>query len=157
MIVEKPNVKKLLAGGAASAVLFLGLSGWMASRGGVDSVPAFNYVMLALHPLFAWYVWRERHSNQIIVWRDGIQVIRKSTSSPLYSWHEIDSIAKNAVDGRAMICLRDGRAVKLFGALFFGSHRETDEFVDRLKRWRDGFCSSSRDNPSPSATVGNAD
>ena len=63
MIVERPNVKTHLLGAAAYTVLFLGQSGWMASRGGLASVPAITYVTLAFYPLFAWYLWRRRHSG----------------------------------------------------------------------------------------------
>ena len=149
MIVETPNVKTHLAGVAVFTVLYSGLCGWMVFRGGVASIPWSSYLILASYPLYVWYLWRRRHSSKIIVWRGGMQLIRKSHPSSVYSWDEMDSIEKSAVDGLVTVGLRDGRTVRAFGKSFFGSHRKTGEFVDRLKQWQDTFRSLTTEASSP--------
>ncbi len=140
MIVEVTSHRP--AARIASAVMFLafGLFGWMGYRRGTTSVPLFIKVAIPLIWLFVgWHLWRRRRNNKILVWNDGIQVIRKGKPSPVYSWVDIDSFRKSNVDGCAIVRLRDGDAVRLFGEDFFGSHMKTAQFVDRLERCQDEF------------------
>ncbi len=81
-----------------------------------------------------------RGNNKIIAWDAGIQVIRKGKPGPVHSWDEIESVKKSNVDGCAVVYLRDGNTVRLFGNEFFGFHKKTDEFIGRLRRYQNGPC-----------------
>jgi hypothetical protein len=147
MLVETVNLKKqlfLAVVFSLFALPLLGLGGWMTYSRGVAR--GLGTLLFLCFPLGGWcgYLLRRRRNNKILVWDAGIQVIRKGKPSPAYSWDEIESVKKSRVDGYAMIYLRDGNTVRLFGKDFFGSHRKTDEFVGRLRRCQDEFCTLER-------------
>ncbi len=151
MLVETVNLKKQLSLAVAfslSALPMAGLWGWMTYISGVAR--GFGFFVFLCFPIGGWcgYFLRRRHNNKIIVWDAGIQVIRKGKPGPVHSWDAIESVKKSNVDGRAIVYLRDGNTVRLFGEAFFGSHRKTGEFVGRLRRYQDGPCAPKRRQPT---------
>ena len=121
----------------------LGLAAFFALRGGLASIPMITYAMILFYPLYGFYLWKKREHDKILLWQDGLQVIRKSQQSPVYSWHDIQLAKKSVVDGYAFLLLQNGDKVKLFDRKFFGSDRGTRKFVSRINNWKSESAGSS--------------
>ncbi len=144
VLVETISSKRHLLAGlvlAAASLYSLCMWGWMSFRGTVPSFPGVFALLAPFFPMCGWfgYLWRRRVNNKIIVSDGSLQVIRKGKLSPVYSWDKIESVKRSNVNGCAIVYLRDGNTVKLFGQDFFGSHRKTEEFVGKLRRCHDEF------------------
>jgi len=113
-------------------LVLLGQAAFFASRGGLASIPMITYAMILLYPLYGFYLWRKRQQDRILLWQDGLQVIKKSKPSPVYSWQDIRVAKHSIINGYAILHMRDGDRITLFDRKFFGSHRRTKEFVKSI-------------------------
>ena len=120
----------------AWTLVFLGLAAFFAYSRGLASIPMIMYAMILFYPLYGFYLWRKREQNKILLWQDGLQVIRRSKPSPVYSWQDIRVAEQSFVGGHAVLQMRDGDRIALFGRKFFGSHRRTGDFVKSINNRR---------------------
>ncbi len=116
----------------ASTLVFLGLAAFFAWRGGLESIPMITYAMILFYPLYGFYLWRRRQQDKILLWQDGLQVIRRSEPGPVYSWQDIRAAEQSLITGYAFLQMRDGDMIRLFGRQFFGSHERTGDFVKSM-------------------------
>ncbi len=116
----------------AWTLVFLGLAAFFAYRGGLASIPTITYALILFNPLYGFYIWRKRKQNKILLWQDGLQMIRRSKPGPVYLWQDIRVAEQSFVGGHAVLHMRDGDKIALFGRKFFGSHGRTADFVKRI-------------------------
>lgn len=116
----------------AWTLVFLGLAAFFAYRGGLASIPMIMYAIILFYPLYGFYLWKIRQQNKILLWHDGLQLIRRSKPGPVYLWRDIRVAEQSFVGGHAVLKMRDGDSIALFGRKFFGSHRRTGDFVKRI-------------------------
>lgn len=119
---------------------FLIQFGFLAYRGGIASVPAITYVMLAVYPVFGLYLYRNRRRNKIISWPDGFQFVKRGAASRVYAWNEIESLRQSRVNGWVYLSLHDGTEKRLFGSTFFGSNKKTARFVKETNELREEYA-----------------
>ncbi len=112
--------------------MFLGQAAFFAYRGGAASIPMLTFAIILFYPLYGFYLWRRRQQDKILLWQDGLQVIKKSKPGPVYSWQDIRAAEQSLITGYAFLQLRDGDRITLFDRKFFGSHRRTRDFVKRI-------------------------
>ncbi len=132
----------------AWTLVFLGLAAFTAWTVGLASIPMIMYAMILFYPLYGLYLWRKREQNKILLWQDGLQVIRRSRPSPVYSWQDICVAEQSFVGGHAVLHMRDGDKIALFGRKFFGSHGKTGDFVKRVNDLRSESAGRSTSLPS---------
>ncbi len=133
---------------AAWTSVFLAMAAFFASRGGLESIPTSTYAMMLFYPLYGLYLWRKREQNKILLGPDGLQLIRRSRPGPVYSWQDIRVAEQSFVGGHAVLHMRDGDKIALFGRKFFGSHRRTGDFVKRINNRLSESAGRSTSRPS---------
>ncbi len=132
----------------ASTLVFLGLAAFFASSGGLASIPMIFYAIILFYPLYGFYLWRRRQQDKILLWQDGLQVIKKSRPGPVYSWQDIRTAEQSLINGYAILQMRDGDKITLFGRQFFGSHERTGDFVKSINNRRSESVGCSTSRPS---------
>lgn len=114
------------------ALVLLGQAAILAYRAGLASIPMIAYAIISFFPLYGFYLWRKQKQDKILLWQDGLQVITKSKPGPVYSWQDIRVAEQSLIDGRAILKMRNGDRITLFGRKFFGSHNRTGDFVKSI-------------------------
>ena len=120
----------------AGTLVFLGQAAFFAYRGGSASIPMLTYAIILFYPLYGFYLWRRRQQDKILLWQDGLQVITKARPSPVYSWQDIRVAEQSLINGCAVLHMRDGDRITLFGRQFFGSNQRTRDFVKSINNRR---------------------
>ena len=120
-------------------LVFLSQAAFFGWRGGLASIPLIAYATILFGPLFGFYLWRKRRRDKILLSLDGLQVIKKSQSGPLHLWQDIRLAKQSFVNGDAILLMQDGDRITLFGKGFFGSHKRTSDFVEKLNIRRAKF------------------
>ena len=118
------------------AFVFLGQAAFFTWRGGLASIPMLSYAIILFYPVYGFYLWRRRQQDKILLWQDGLQVIRRSKPGPVYSWQDIRAAEQSLIKGYAFLQMRDGDRITLFDRRFFGSHQRTTDFVKRINNRR---------------------
>ncbi len=116
----------------AWTLVFLGQAAFFAYRGGAASIPMLTFAIILFYPLYGFYLWRRRQQDKILLWQDGLQVIRRSKPGPVYSWQDIRVAEQSLINGYAVLKMQDGGRITLFDRKFFGSHERTGDFVTRI-------------------------
>ena len=129
-------------------LVFLGLAAFFAWRGGLASIPMITYAMILFYPLYGFYLWRKQKQDKILLWQDGLQVITKLKPGPVYSWQDIRVAEQSLIDGRAILKMRNGDRITLFGRKFFGSHNRTGDFVKSINSRLSQSAGGSTSRPS---------
>ncbi len=132
MEVLTPALRKQVFWLVAWTLVFLGQAAFFAYRGGLASIPMLTYAIISFFPLFGFYLWRRRQQDKILLWQDGLQVIKKSKPGPVHSWQDIRVAKQSFINGDAILKMQDGNRITLFDRKFFGSHQRTKDFVKRI-------------------------
>ncbi len=113
-------------------LVYLGQAAFFAYRAGLASIPMITHAIISFFPLYGFYLWRKQKQDKILLWQDGLQVITKSKPGPVYSWQDIRVAEQSLINGHAILKMRNGDRITLFGRKFFGSHNRTGDFVKSI-------------------------